>query len=330
MGAYHYGPLDIGKMRTRSIRQRKSKVEVDDFAQVYEQGSGITGLLHSLPKILTGQEFRKVVEAILNARSKGKLVIWGLGAHVIKCGLSPILIDLMRRGFISALAMNGASAIHDFEIAMVGSTSEDVEKALPKGDFGTSEETGRWMNEAINQGVNTGMGVGESLGSYLQRYVDRFPFAIYSVLASAYSRNIPVTVHIALGTDTIHNHPAADGSALGKGSLQDFRLLTSLVRDLHDGGVFLNCGSAVILPEVFLKTISMVRNLGNQLENFTTVNLDFQQHYRPTQNVVKRPTSRSGQGIALTGHHELMVPLLAASLVESGMEKNLSRDVKMP
>ncbi|PYV42359.1 MAG: hypothetical protein DMG06_14385 [Acidobacteria bacterium] len=323
MGAYHYGPLDIGKMRTRSIRQRKSKVEVDDFAQVYEQGSGITGLLHSLPKILTGQEFRKVVEAILNARSKGKLVIWGLGAHVIKCGLSPILIDLMRRGFISALAMNGASAIHDFEIAMVGSTSEDVEKALPKGDFGTSEETGRWMNEAINQGVNTGMGVGESLGSYLQRYVDRFPFAIYSVLASAYS-------HIALGTDTIHNHPAADGSALGKGSLQDFRLLTSLVRDLHDGGVFLNCGSAVILPEVFLKTISMVRNLGNQLENFTTVNLDFQQHYRPTQNVVKRPTSRSGQGIALTGHHELMVPLLAASLVESGMEKNLSRDVKMP
>ena len=317
-------------MRTRSIHQRRSKVEVRDFAQIYQQGSGISGLLGSLPKILTGQEFRKVVEAILNARSKGKLMIWGLGGHVIKCGLSPILIDLMQRGFISALSVNGASAIHDFEIAMVGSTSEDVEKTLLEGDFGTSEETGQWMNEAIKRGANADMGVGESLGSYLQQHADRFPFATYSLLASAYARNIPVTVHIALGTDTIHNHPAADGSALGKGSLQDFRLLTSLVRDLHDGGVFLNCGSAVILPEVFLKTVNMVRNLGYELENFTTVNLDFQQHYRPTQNVVKRPTSGSGQGISITGHHELMVPLLAASLIETGVERDSSRDVKTP
>jgi hypothetical protein len=329
MGAYHYKPLDIGKMRTCSIHQRRSKVEVHEFAQLYQQGSGITGLLRSLPKILTGQEFRTVVEAILNARSKGKLVIWGLGAHVVKCGLSPILIDLMQRGFISALSINGASAIHDFEIAMVGSTSEDVEKALLEGDLGTSEETGQWMNEAIKQGVNAGLGVGESLGSYLHQYPDRFPFATYSLLASAYSQDIPVTVHIALGTDTIHNHPGADGSALGKGSLQDFRLLTSLVRDLHDGGVFLNCGSAVILPEVFLKTVNMVRNLGYPLENFTTVNLDFQQHYRPVQNVVKRPTSKSGQGVSLTGHHELMVPLLAASLIESGMEKALQGDIKI-
>jgi hypothetical protein len=319
MCAYPCKPIDIGMMRTRSIHQRVGKVGIHEFAKAYEKGSGVKGLLNSLPHILAGVDFHSVVEAILNARAKQKAIIWALGAHVIKCGLNPILIHLMEHNFISALAVNGASAIHDFEIAIVGSTSEDVEKELLEGDFGTSEETGQWMNEAIRQGVSAGKGVGESLGVYLEQSAGRFPYLTYSLLASAYSLKIPVTVHIAIGTDTIHNHPAADGSALGKGSLQDFRILTSLIRDLHDGGVFLNCGSAVILPEIFLKAFSMVRNLGYPLENFTTVDMDFLQHYRPIQNVVKRPTIKSGQGISLTGHHELMIPLLAASLIETAL-----------
>jgi len=319
MCAYPCKPIDIGVMRTRSIRQRASKVRFDEFAKVYEKGSGVKGLLNSLPHILAGVGFRSVVQAILEARARQRAVIWALGAHVIKCGLNPILIELMKHNFISTLALNGAGAIHDFEIAIIGSTSEDVEKELAEGDFGTGEETAQWMNEAIRQGAGAGKGVGESLGECLTQNTGRFPYLTYSLLASAYSLEIPVTVHIALGTDTIHNHPAADGSALGKGSLQDFRVLTSLIRNLHDGGVFLNCGSAVILPEVFLKAFSMVRNLGYPLENFTTVDMDFLQHYRPIQNVVKRPTLKSGQGISLTGHHELMIPLLAASLIETGL-----------
>ncbi len=236
---------------------------------------------------------------------------------MIKCGLNPVLIDLMERGFVTALALNGAGAIHDFEIALAGSTSEDVESELETGDFGMSRETAEWMNEAIAQGVSRGVGLGEAIGSYLDENSSRFPFLDVSLLATAFRRNLPVTVHVAVGTDTIHVHPSADGSLLGKGSLQDFRLLTAVIRDLNDGGVYLNCGSAVILPEVFLKAVSLVRNLGSPLGQFTTVNLDFLQHYRPHHNVVTRPTRGSGQGIELTGHHELMIPLLAAALIES-------------
>ena len=253
----------------------------------------------------------------MSARSLKRPIIWGLGGHVIKCGLNPVLIDLMGRGFVTAVALNGAGAIHDFEIALAGSTSEDVESELESGDFGTSRETAEWMNEAIAQGVGQGNGLGEAIGSYLDENSGRFPFVDGSLLAAALRRNIPVTVHVAVGTDTVHIHPSTNGSLLGKGSLQDFRLFTSVVRDLDDGGVYLNCGSAVILPEVFLKAVSLVRNLGSPLEKFTTVNLDFLQHYRPHHNVVKRPTRCSGQGIELTGHHELMIPLLAAALIES-------------
>jgi hypothetical protein len=223
----------------------------------------------------------------------------------------------MKRGFVTAVALNGAGAIHDFEIALAGSTSEDVESELESGDFGMSRETAEWMNEAIAQGVGQGNGLGEAIGSYLDDNSSRFPFFDASLLAAAFRSNIPVTVHVAVGTDTVHVHPSTNGSLLGKGSLQDFRLLTSVVRDLNDGGVYLNCGSAVILPEVFLKAVSLVRNLGSPLGKFTTVNLDFLQHYRPHHNVVKRPTRGSGQGIELTGHHELMIPLLAAALIES-------------
>jgi hypothetical protein len=317
MTRYAYQPIDSSKIRSRSIQTRAAKVGVEQFGKVYQKDSGLNGLVNSLPKILAGSGFRRVVEALLSARSLKKPIIWGLGAHVIKCGLNPVLIDLMGRGFVTALALNGAGAIHDFEIALAGSTSEDVESELETGDFGTSRETAEWMNEAIAQGVARGNGLGEAIGSYLAENSSRFPFVNVSLLAAAFQHKIPVTVHVALGTDTLHIHPSTDGSQLGKGSLQDFRLLTAVVRDLNDGGVYLNCGSAVILPEVFLKAVSLVRNLGSPLGKFTTMNLDFLQHYRPHHNVVKRPTRGSGQGIELTGHHELMIPLLAAALIES-------------
>ncbi|MCI0620381.1 MAG: hypothetical protein L0387_01680 [Acidobacteria bacterium] len=317
MSRYAHQPIDSSKIRTRSIQQRVTKVAVENFAKVHQRGSGLAGLIQTLPKILAGSDFRLVIDAVLAARSMKKPIIWGLGAHVIKCGLNPVLIDLMQRGFVTTLALNGAGAIHDFEIAIAGSTSEDVDSELERGDFGMSHETAEWMNEAIAQGVNRGLGLGEAVGSYLVENFGRFPFGSVSLLAAAFQRSIPVTVHVALGTDTIHNHPSTDGSLLGRGSLQDFRLLTAVVRDLNEGGVYLNCGSAVILPEVFLKAISVARNLGSPLGHFTTVNLDFLQQYRPHHNVVKRPTRVSGQGIELTGHHELMIPLLAGALIES-------------
>lgn len=317
MTRYAHQPIDSSKIRSRSIQARATKVGVEQFGKVYQKDSGLSGWIQSLPKILAGSGFRRVVEALVSARSLKRPIIWGLGAHVIKCGLNPVLIDLMERGFVTALALNGAGAIHDFEIALAGSTSEDVESELETGDFGMSRETAEWMNEAIAQGVGRGNGLGEAIGSYLDENSNRFPFVNLSLLAAAFHRKVPVTLHVAIGTDTIHIHPSADGSLLGKGSLQDFRLLTAVVRDLNDGGVYLNCGSAVILPEVFLKAVSLVRNLGSPLGKFTTVNLDFLQHYRPHHNVVKRPTRGSGQGIELTGHHELMIPLLAAALIES-------------
>lgn len=317
MTRYAHQPIDSSKIRSRSIQGRATKVSVEQFGKVYQKDSGLSGWIQSLPKILAGSGFRRVVEALVSARSLKRPIIWGLGAHVIKCGLNPVLIDLMERGFVTALALNGAGAIHDFEIALAGSTSEDVESELETGDFGMSRETAEWMNEAIAQGVGRGNGLGEAIGSYLDENSNRFPFVNLSLLAAAFQRKVPVTLHVAIGTDTIHIHPSADGSLLGKGSLQDFRLLTAVVRDLNDGGVYLNCGSAVILPEVFLKAVSLVRNLGSPLGKFTTVNLDFLQHYRPHHNVVKRPTRGSGQGIELTGHHELMIPLLAAALIES-------------
>jgi len=317
MCAYRYKPIDVQGIRTRSIHKREAKVHIQDFAKTYEKGRGVSGLLRSFPEILAGREFRKLIIALRQAREKGRAIIWGLGGHVVKCGLGAVLVDLMERGFVTMFALNGSAAIHDFEVALAGSTSEEVERELLDGDFGMSEETGEWMNQAIRAGTDAGIGIGEALGLYMNEHADRFPHSRFSLLKNSYSAGIPVTVHVAIGTDTIHNHPDASGSALGQGSLQDFRLLTSVLRDLHGGGVYLNCGSAVVLPEVFLKAFSLVRNLGHPLEDFTTANLDFLQHYRPTQNVLRRPVLKSGQGIALTGHHELMLPLLAAVLIES-------------
>jgi hypothetical protein len=277
----------------------------------------VGGLIDSLPAILAGADFRAVVRALLEAHRAGAGIVWGLGAHVIKTGLSPVLVDLMERGFVSALATNGAGLIHDFEVALCGNTSEDVEEALGAGRFGMADETGRLLNGAINDGVARGLGIGQAVGSYL---CDKHPqHERVCLAAAAWRLGVPFTVHVALGTDIIHMHPAASGAALGEGSLRDFRYFASCVARL-ERGVYLNCGSAVILPEVFLKAVSLVRNRGGALAGLTTVNLDFTRQYRPQMNVVTRPTSGSGQGFYLVGHHELMIPLLAAALIEGSQK----------
>ncbi len=308
--------MDFAGLKTIPIRERGGKVRAEDFGRPYQKGSGIGGLLGSLPHILAGNGLRDLVESIAGARRAFRPVIWGLGGHVIKCGLAPVLIDLMHRGYATSFAMNGSAAIHDFEIAITGATSEDVEAVLPDGRFGSAEETGREMNQAIVEGDRDSVGIGEALGRRLERIADP-NFAAQSLLLTAWRHSTPVTVHVAIGTDTPHTHPEADGAAIGRASHRDFRLLCSLVAEMHQGGVYINLGSAVVLPEVFLKAVSVVRNVGHPLAEFTTANLDFIQHYRPRVNVVERPHAQAGgRGIAITGHHELTLPLLAAALIE--------------
>lgn len=309
---YGVSPIDLSGLKTVPLAARGGKVKQGDFAQVYRKGAGVAGLIDSLPHILAGDALRDVIEAILAARELGKPVIWGMGGHVIKCGLAPVLIELMQRGFATAFAMNGSASIHDFEIALAGYTSEDVEAVLPDGRFGSAEETGREWNAALRGET----GAGEALGQALNRLAPEAHRSA-SLLLQAWRARVPVTVHVAVGTDTPHTHPAADGAALGMATHHDFRLFCSLVGGLNDGGVYINAGSAVVMPEVFLKAVSCVRNLGHELRGFTTVNLDFLQHYRPRVNVVERPHAQAGgRGYALTGHHEIMIPLIAAALVE--------------
>jgi hypothetical protein len=311
---FPYEEFDLTGVRTYPLASRHSKARAEDFARPYVAGSGLEGWLESLPSFLAAGDFTAVVEAILRARAGGGGIIWGLGAHVIKTGLSPIVIDLMERGFVSAIATNGAGIIHDFEVAIGGATSEDVDEALGRGRFGMSEETGTGLNQAIREGVGSGLGLGQAVGRYLAAITPRY--AHLSVVASAERLGVPVTAHVAIGTDIIHMHPEASGAAIGEGSLRDFRYFTSSVARLEHG-VYLNCGSAVVLPEVFLKAVALARNQGHTLEGLTTVNLDFVRHYRPQTNVVTRPTAGVGRGYSLVGHHELMIPLLAAALVES-------------
>jgi hypothetical protein len=318
MSRYSETPLSFDGLKTVPIEERGGKVAIEDFARVYEDGSGIAGWLESLPKILAGESFRGLLDAVIQARVKKRAILWGLGGHVVKCGLADVLLDLMRRGWVTGFVMNGAASIHDFEIAIAGQTSEDVEAVLPDGRFGAAEETGREMNLAIVEGDREGLGMGEALGKCVSRIANA-KFAPHSMLWGAYQHSVPVTVHVAVGTDTPHTHPQADGRAIGSATHRDFRLLCSLVRGLDQGGVYLNLGSAVVLPEVFLKAVSLVRNLRHPLAEFTTANFDFLQHYRPKLNVVERPHVRSGgKGYAITGHHELMIPLLAAVLIEHG------------
>lgn len=315
---FPYEEFDLSGITTYPLKSRKSKARAEQFARPYIPGTGIGGFLDSLPSILAAEEFRAVVSALGDARRSDRGIVWGLGAHVVKTGLSPLLIDLMERGFVSALATNGAGIIHDFEIALVGATSEDVEQALGTGHFGMADETGRLLNAAINEGVASGLGIGQSVGRYL---CERHPqHERVSLAAAAWRLGVPLTVHIALGTDIIHMHPDADGGALGEGSLRDFRYFASNIARLAHG-VYLNCGSAVILPEVFLKAVSLARNRGASLEGLTTVTLDFARLYRPQVNVVSRPTAgTTGQGHYLVGHHEIMIPLLAAALIEESQK----------
>ncbi|HBY63737.1 MAG TPA: hypothetical protein DEH78_28260 [Solibacterales bacterium] len=317
MSRYRIEPLEFAGLTTIPIRARGGKVRVEDFAAPHRKGSGLEGFFASLPRILAADSLRAVIEALRGAKAKGRPILWGLGGHVIKCGLAGVLLDLMRRGFATGFVMNGAASIHDFEIAIAGCTSEDVESVLPDGRFGTAEETGREMNEAIVVGARDGIGMGEALGRRLDAIADG-AYAEASLLLGAWRASVPVTVHVAVGTDTPHTYPQADGAAIGAATHHDFRLLCRLVTELGEGGVYLNVGSAVVLPEVFLKAVSVVRNLGHPLLHFTTVNLDFLQHYRPKVNVVDRPHAKAGgRGYSLTGHHEIMVPLIAAALVES-------------
>ena len=309
---FPYEEFDLSDVRTYPLASRASKARVEDFARPFVRGTGIAGLLDSLPSLLAAGDFRRVVDAIAAARGRSGAV-WGFGAHVIKTGLGPVLIELMQRGFVSALATNGAGVIHDFEIALGGATSEDVDAQLGPGRFGMADETGRLLNRAINDGVRAGLGLGQAVGRYLA--AAGAPHAAMSVAAVASRLGIPLTVHVAIGTDIIHMHPDASGAALGEGSMRDFRYFVSNVARLEHG-VYLNCGSAVVLPEVFLKAVALARNRGVSLEGLTTVNLDFVRLYRPQTNVVERPTAGIGQGYSLVGHHELMLPLLAAALIE--------------
>ncbi len=310
---FPYEEFDLSGVRTYPLASRQSKARVEDFARPYEKGSGVGAWIDRLPNILAGADFKAVVSRLQRAKREDGGIIWGFGAHVIKTGLSPVLVDLMRRGFVSALATNGAGLIHDFEIALSGATSEDVDEALGPGRFGMAEETGRLLNEAITTGSGAGSAsVRPSANGWAAR---RCRIARTASRRPPRELGIPLTVHVAIGTDIVHMHPAASGAALGEGSLRDFRYFVSNVARL-DRGVYLNCGSAVVLPEVFLKAVALARNQGRPLTDLTTVNLDFVRLYRPQTNVVTRPTKGIGAGYSLTGHHELLLPLLAAALIE--------------
>jgi hypothetical protein len=303
-------------LRTYGLAGRPSKVDIRDFARPVRPGASFAEFIDSWPGFLAARDFRDFVDLLVRARDRKKPILWAMGAHVIKVGLSPILIDLMKRGWISGLALNGAGIIHDFEIAFAGRTSEDVEAQIRDGRFGMARETGDLLNEAINSGAAEGCGLGESVGRLIA--LSRFPHRHSSLLGSAYGMGIPVTVHVALGTDTIHFHPRASGEAIGQASLRDFHRLADLVRGLNGGGVYLNIGSAVLLPEVFLKAVTLVRNQGRALDGFSTAVFDFIRQYRPAENVARRPLGKKGRGFYFVGPHEILVPLLAAALKNRG------------
>ena len=314
MSKYKIKPAKPHGLKTHSLQSRDSKVNITHFAAPFHPADSFENFVSSLPDILAVRDFRSLIKIMKKARKKKKAIICALGAHVIKVGLNPILIDLMQEGWISGFALNGAGIIHDFEIAYSGHTSEEVGKRIVDGSFGMSRETGNMLNEAIASGKDRA-GLGEVVGEKIA--ASNFPHKNLSLLAAAYELNVPVTVHVAIGTDTIHFHPKVNGEALGKTSLRDFFLFCSLLKGLDGGGVFLNMGSAVVLPEVFLKAVSFLRNKGKKLEDFSTAVFDFLHHYRPDQNVVKRPLGKKGKGFYFIGHHEIMIPLLAAALKSS-------------
>jgi hypothetical protein len=313
---FPYEEFDLSDVRTYPLASRRSKTRTEDFARAVHRGVSFKAWFDSLPAILGARDLRRVVDALVIARQRDAGIVWGIGAHVIKTGVSPVLIDLMHRGYVSALAMNGAGIIHDFEVALCGATSEDVDETLGPGRFGLADETGRLLNQIIRKASDAKQGLGQAVGRYLAQ--QNPPHADRSLAVAAHRLAIPLTVHVAIGTDIIHMHPDASGAALGDVSLRDFRYFTSCVAGL-DAGVYLNCGSAVVLPEVFLKAVALARNKGVALNGVTTVNIDFLRMYRPQTNVVTRPVAGTdGVGISLVGHHEVLIPLIAAAVIEGG------------
>ena len=308
-----FNPIDLSGVKTYNLSERKSKVTAENFAKTWQKGASYRTFLDNLPDILAGDYLKSVISAIVKAYRNNHTILFGMGAHVIKVGLNPIVIDLMERRIITGVAMNGAGIIHDVELAMVGRTSEDVAAAIDDGSFGMARETCAFLTEAITSARKKSTGLGEAVGRTILK--KRLPLMEKSILAAGARLGIPVTVHVAIGTDILHMHPGFDPQAAGAATHQDFRLFTSIVAAL-DKGVYLNVGSAVILPEIFLKATTLARNLGNTLEDFTTVNLDFIRHYRPLTNVINRPTAKGGRGINLVGHHEILLPLIAAGIIE--------------
>ncbi|HKV33825.1 MAG TPA: hypothetical protein VJP89_05885 [Pyrinomonadaceae bacterium] len=307
-------PLELGNVKTYPLASRSSKVKLADFVRPITEQASVSDFLASLPNVLAVQSLRQITSRIQRARELGKPIIWGMGGHVIKTGLAPLIIDLMRREYVSAIAANGSVLVHDAEIAMNGSTSEDVDATLSEGVFGGAEETGRLLNRAAQEGAADQIGLGEAVGRSLVKMKPQHQS--YSLLCAAYESKVPFTIHLTIGGDITHFHPTADGAHLGTTTHTDFRLLAELVRRMDGGGVYLNIGSAVVLPEVFLKCVTLVRNLGHPFSNITTANFDFIQSYRPLTNVVRRPTEKgAGEGFSITGHHELTIPLLAAMLI---------------
>ena len=331
MTVYPIQPVTLREVRTYPLASRENKVSVRDFAKPLGATVSLTKFLDALPAILAGNDLRDVSAAVQLAKRRGKAILWGLGGHVIKVGLGPVLNELMRRGFISGIAMNGAALVHDFEVALSGGTSEDVSASLKTGEFGMATETGLFLNQIAVTSAFHGIGYGEATGKFLTARKLAPENAAASVLLNAYKHRIPVTVHLAIGTDIPHMHPMADGAALGTATHHDFRLFCALVAKMDEGGAYLNWGSAVVLPEIFLKAVAVARNQGVALQPITTANFDFIQHYRPLQNVVRRPTESvkkksvsESRGVAITGHHELLMPLLAGALA-AGWPKKSSR-----
>ncbi len=305
--------ININKVKTYSVLKRKSKVEISDFAKPPGKGKNFLDFYAALPNILKAKDLRAIVEYIIKAYEQKKSVIFMSGAHVIKCGLNPILIELIKRKIISCVCLNGAGIIHDFEIALQGRTSEDVGQGLKDGKFGMGSETADFINNAVTDGVRNGLGLGYAVANKI--FESNLRYKNLSLIYNAYKYKIPVCVFVAIGTDIIHQHPSFDAALTGEGSLRDSRRLTEEIINLNNGGIVLNFGSAVILPEVFLKALNLARNLGNKVSNFATANFDMIYHYRPFQNVVLRPTQDSGKGYYIIGHHEIMLPLLAQAVV---------------
>ena len=308
-----FEPLDFSKIRTYPVAERANKVNVEAFATPHVAGGSLSAFLGGLPDFLAVQDFKKIVAAVADAVRNKRPVVLMMGAHSIKVGLNPIFVDAMRRGIINAVAFNGAGAIHDFELCYQGETSEDVQRGLDDGSFGMVDETGRSMNAALADGVARGLGAGRALGE--AAIAAKFPNLGLSILATGAALGIPVTAHIAIGTDIIHQHPTTNGAHLGEASYRDFQTFAAVCAQL-EGGVVLNVGSAVIMPEVFLKALTIARNLGHKVGRFTTATFDMTRHYRPTENVQRRPTKLGGQGFYLVGHHEIMIPLLFAAITE--------------